>query len=647
MVYPFSAPPSEGSRPKRARAEIRGLGIERLGRTWFNAKRRRRQDVQTKLGAPGTPPKPGLSVLGRPLAYLRDHRLAVAGALVSVLLVLGANLSGPLLIRYAIDEGIGGRDQQALVLALAAMVVLAGLRGVFGFLQVYLAERVSHHVAYRLRDALFAKIQRLSFSYFDRSETGQLLTRLTNDVDQVRGFIGSGIVQIVQSVVMFAVSVTVIMVLDWRLALVTLLALAPIALVLGRFTRLIGPLFGRIMHHVGQMNTVMREALAGVRIVRTFGRQAHEAARYDAVNAGLLEQAIAASRAGSNTFPLIMLFANLGTLAIVGLGGWQVMDGRMTIGTLLAFTSYLGFLLIPIMTLGFTAMILSRASVSAGRIAELFDAPLDVTDRPGAVALPPIVGAVAFEQVGFRYPGSEQAVLSDVSFTVAPGETVAIVGMTGSGKSTLAHLVPRFYDASAGTVRVDGHDVKDVTLASLRGQIAIVLQEPLLFGGTIADNVAYGRPSATREEVELAARAARADDFIRGLDQGYDTVIGERGVGLSGGQRQRIAIARALLVDPRLIILDDSTSAVDAETEAAIQASLDRLMRDHQRTCLVIAHRFSTVREADRILVLHQGRLVAEGSHAELMASSPVYQDIVGTQLSKAEAASGQPGGAS
>jgi ATP-binding cassette subfamily B protein len=285
------------------------------------------------------------------------------------------------------------------------------------------------------------------------------------------------------------------------------------------------------------------------------------------------------------------------------------------------------------MTLGFSMVMIARAGASAIRVAEIFDAPLEVADAPEATDLAPIRGEVVFEGVGFRYPGSEKSSLEGVSFRVAPGEMVAIVGTTGSGKSTLVHLLPRFYDVASGCVRIDGQDLRTVKLASLRGQLGVVMQAPLLFSGTIAQNIAYGYPQATQEAIEAAAIAAQADAFIRALPEGYQTVIGERGVGLSGGQRQRIAIARAILVDPRLIILDDSTSAVDAETEAAIRESLDRLMRDKRRTCFVIAQRFSTVRDADRILVLDGGKLMAEGKHDQLLADCSLYAEILGAQF--------------
>ncbi|MDB5096131.1 MAG: Lipid export ATP-binding/permease protein MsbA, partial [Cyanobacteria bacterium RYN_339] len=577
--------------------------------------------------------------LRRLMTYLGAHRLATAGTFASILITLAANLATPLFIRSAVDEGVGHHDQQALWLALGCLVGAALLRGLFGYLQVYLAERTSQHVAFKLRGDLFEKVQRLSFSYYDQTESGQLLTRLTNDVDQVRTFFASGLAQVVQSAIMLVASVVLIVTLDWKLALLTLVSLVPIVLVLGRFTKVIRPMFMQVMMHMSRMNTVLRETLAGVRMVRAFGREAHEAGRYNAVNAQLLDQTILTTRAGSNTFPAIFFFSSLGTLVIVGFGGWEVMNDRLTLGTLLAFTSYLGFLLQPLMMLGFSAMLIARASASATRIVEIMDAPLDVTDKPDAVVLPPIQGEVVFDEVSFRYPGGEADVLSGVAFTVKPGETVAIVGMTGSGKSTLAHLLPRFYDVTKGAVRLDGHDVRDLTLGSLRGGMAIVLQEPLLFSGTVADNIAYGNPAATRAAVEQAARDAQAHDFISELPDGYDTVIGERGVGLSGGQRQRVAIARALLVNPRLIVLDDSTSAVDTQTERAIQGALDRLMREANRTCLVIAHRFSTLRDADRILVLDKGKLVGQGSHAELMRTNAVYQDIVGTQFSAGRSA--------
>src|SRR5262249_44029225 len=341
----------------------------------------------------------------------------------------------------------------------------------------------------------------------------------------------------------------------------------------------------------------------------------------------------------ANNFPWVNFFANLGTLAIVGFGGVQIFGGHLTIGELIAFNGYLAFLLMPILLLRFLAAVVARAGASGLRVFELLDAAVEVTDKPGAAVLPPLAGRVEFRDVHFRYAGGEREILRGVSFGIAPGQTVALLGTTGAGKSTITNLVPRFYDVTGGAVLIDGHDVRDVTLASLRGQIGIVLQEALLFAGTVHDNIAYGRPDATLDEVRAAAAAAQAASFIEALPEGYDTVIGEKGVGLSGGQRQRLAIARALLTDPRILILDDSTSAVDAETEVAIQAALDRLMRDANKTALVIAQRISTVRDADLILVLDEGRIVARGRHEELVASSPLYNEIVGSQLREEKAA--------
>ncbi|MDQ6907819.1 MAG: ABC transporter ATP-binding protein/permease, partial [Chloroflexota bacterium] len=359
----------------------------------------------------------------------------------------------------------------------------------------------------------------------------------------------------------------------------------------------------------------------------------HETARYRGINDELLDKNLATIRAFSNNFPFVFFFANLGTLAVVWFGGWQVIGGGLTVGSLVAFNTYLSFLLFPVLTIGFQAAGISRAGASAVRVFDVLDAPLDLHDAPDATVLPPIIGRVAFDDVHFRYPGGERDILRGVSFVIEPGQTVAVLGTTGSGKSTLMNLLPRFYDVTGGAVTVDGHDVRHVTLASLRGQIGIVLQETLLFSGSVRDNIAYGKPTATQQEVEAAAQAAQADGFIRALPQGYETLVGERGVGLSGGQRQRIAIARALLVDPRLLLLDDSTSAVDAETESLIQEALDRLMRDSRRTAFVIAQRISTVRDADLILVLDEGKIAAQGTHAELLRDSALYNDILGSQL--------------
>src|SRR5215217_5784103 len=575
----------------------------------------------------------GLVAVRRALLYLRSYKGGALGAFLALLLASVASLTTPQLIRIAIDEGIAPRSMNVILLAVGGLVGAALVRGLFTFLQGYLAERASQGVAYDLRNDLFAKIERLGFGYYDRVETGQLVTRLTSDVEQIRSFVGSGVVQLAAAAVMLLGTTALLFWTEWRLALMALSIVPVIFVLLLRFVRRIGPLFREVQQTLGRLNSVLQEDLAGIRVIRTFVREGYEVARYRSVNDELLGKNLVTVRTFSNNFPFIFLLGNLGTLIIVLFGGLQVIGGRLTIGELVAFNTYLGFLLFPILTIGFLAAGISRAGASSLRVFEVLDAPLEVEDATGAVPLPPISCRVEFDGVHFRYPGDEREILRGLSFSAEPGQTVAILGTTGSGKSTLVNLIPRFYDVTGGSVRLDGYDVRDVTLASLRSQIGVVMQSSLLFSGRVRDNIAYGKPDATQEEIEAAARAAQADEFIRGLPEGYDTVVGERGVGLSGGQRQRIAIARALLIDPRLLILDDSTSAVDAETEAAIQDSLDRLMREGHRTVFVIAQRISTVRDADLILVLDNGEIAAMGTHEELLRDSELYNEILGSQV--------------
>jgi ATP-binding cassette subfamily B protein len=583
-------------------------------------------------GGPARPAGGGRAVW-RALGYLRKYRGETIGALIALVCVSATNLAAPQMIRLAIDGGLQPRRWQIVLVAVGALVAIAAGRGLFNFLQGYLAERASQGVAFDLRDALFARIQRLSFSYYDQAQTGQLLTRLTNDVEQVRTFVGTGVIQLAASLLMLIGCAVLLFLINPKLAGVALLTVLPIFYVLKVFVTRIGPLFGRVQAALGRLNAILQEDLQGLRVVRAFSGEEREAARYEVVNRELRDLNLGVIAAIANNFPFVNLCANLGTIAVVGFGGLQVFGHHLTIGELIAFNSYLGFLLMPIMMIGFLAAMISRAGASALRVFELLDAPLEVGDPPGATALPPVVGKVEFDEVRFRYAGSEREILRGVSLTVEPGQMVALLGTTGAGKSTVINLIPRFYDVTGGRVLIDGHDVRTVTLSSLRSQIGVVLQEALLFSGSVRDNIAYGRPEATLEEVRAAAEAAQAHEFIATLPQGYDTIIGERGVGLSGGQRQRIAIARVLLLQPRLLILDDSTSAVDAETEMAIQSALDRLMRDKRFTAFVIAQRISTVRDADLILILDEGKIVARGTHEQLLVDSRIYNDILGSQL--------------
>jgi ATP-binding cassette, subfamily B, multidrug efflux pump len=590
-------------------------------------------DSSPRPARPGAPSPGANKAVGRALGYLKSYRLESGMALLSLLLVTVANLFAPQLIRVAVDDGISNKNWNTVLYAVGGLIGAALVRSLFTFLQGYLAERASQGVAFDIRETLFEKLQRLGFSYYDQAQTGNLVTRLTSDVEAVRGFVGTGIVQIIAALLTLFGTIIVLFVVNWSLTLVVLLTIPPIFYLLFRFVSQIGPRFGQVQIALSKLNTVLQEDLRGLKVVRAFGRQDFEQKRYQSANADLLEKNVVTIQSIAGIFPNVIFFGNLGTLAVVWYGGLEVLGGKLSLGELLAFNSYLGFLLQPIFTLGFLAAGIARAGSSAERIFEVLDAPLDVQDKKDAIILPPLLGNVEFKDVSFRYLGAEKEVLRGINFAVQAGQVVAILGTTGSGKSSLTNLIPRFYDVSKGSITLDGHDLRDLQLSSLRGQIGIVLQEATLFSGTIRENIAYGKPEASLEEVIAAAQAAQATEFIFKLEHGFETIVGERGIGLSGGQRQRLAIARALLVKPKMLILDDSTSAVDAQTENLIQDALDNLMKAEHRTTFVIAQRISTVRNADLILILENGQIKASGTHEVLLETSELYNDILGSQL--------------
>jgi ATP-binding cassette subfamily B protein len=457
------------------------------------------------------------------------------------------------------------------------------------------------------------------------------MVRATDDVEQVRGFIGRGLLMVLQAVVTLVGAIVLLAATNWQLTLVVI-PILPIALVLFMiFGRVARPLFMEVQARLSHLNTLLQESLAGITVIKAFTSEKRESEMFEKSAISLRDQFIKVGTIFSFLFPLTFLTANVGQAAVTYFGGQQIIGGTLTLGEWQKFGIYLWMVFFPMGMLGFIISLASQAAASASRIFDILDTESEVKDKPDAQPLPEVQGYVTFEDVTFRYFSSGQNVLTDVNIEAEPGETVALLGATGSGKTTIINLIPRFYDVSEGAVKIDGQDVRDVKLEDLRSQIGIVLQETTLFTGSIRDNIAFGRPDATMEDVEEAAKAAAAHDFITSFEQGYDTPVGERGTTLSGGQKQRVAIARALLLNPKILILDDSTSSVDLATEVRIQRALDRLMKG--RTSFVIAQRISTVMSADQILVLDKGQVVARGKHEELMASSPIYADIYHSQL--------------
>jgi ATP-binding cassette subfamily B multidrug efflux pump len=572
-----------------------------------------------------------LKGIRRAFGFIKPFTLLAIGAFISLILVNAANLVTPQLLKILIDKGISQKLMGTIVQIAVLLVVIALGRGIFNFLQGYWAERVSQGIAYEMRNRIFSKLQKLSFTYHDQSQTGKLMTRMTSDVELVKMFTGNGLLQLSSAFIMFFGTLAILFSMNWKLTLIFLGMLPVIGVLFSVFIKKVMPLSRTIQQKLGAVNTVLQENLAGIRIVKAFAREEFEIGRFEERNQDYKSENIKLVNAFSTFFPLAFFVANLASAIVIWVGGLMVIKESITLGELVAFTSYQGYFLMPVFMLGFIASSLSRAEASAERIFEILDAKSEVEDKPEAFILPPVVGQVTFKDVCFKYTGSESYVIEEASFTVEPNQTIAILGQTGSGKSSIINLIPRFYDVSSGQVFIDGIDVCDVTLDSLRRQIGMVLQETTLFAGTIRENIAYGKPEALMDEIILVAKAAQANEFINEMPEGYETIIGERGVGLSGGQKQRIAIARALLLQPRILIMDDSTSSVDSETEFLIQQALEELRKG--RTTFVIAQRISTVRNADKILVMEDAKIAAQGTHQELMQTSELYAEILETQM--------------
>lgn len=564
----------------------------------------------------------------------------------SLIVITISNLFVPSLIRDVIDLGLV-RGDTALVTSIGLVLIgIGAIRSALNFVQRYNAEWLSHRLDYDLRNALYERIQRLPFAFHDHSQTGQLLARCTEDVGNVQRFVGFALMDLINLVLLTVGITTILLATNVRLTLISLSPIPLLMLYAVRFGTRIAPYFTRINQSLARLSTILQETLAGVQVVKAFAREPGERSRFADSNHELYQHRLDTVRQWADAFPMMEMFIIFSTVLVIWFGGQEVLSGELTLGELAAFNAYVLLLAAPVQRLGFVVYIFGEASASSTRIFEVLDQPSVIRDAAEAVELPAIRGRVEFEHVTFAYErpdtllrtderengaGMTRAALRDVSFVAHPDQVVALIGLTGSGKSTIINLIPRFYDTSSGTVRIDGTDVRDVTLKSLRSQIGIVLQESVLFSMSIQENIAFGRPDASRDDVIAAAKAAHAHDFIVKTPKGYDTVVGEKGITLSGGQRQRVAIARALLMEPRILILDDSTSSVDMRTEYEIQQALAELMQN--RTTFVIAQRLSTIKRADQILVLGEGRIVQHGTHEELLRQGGLYGEIYDLQL--------------
>lgn len=571
-----------------------------------------------------------MQILKRLFHYVRPYWQPLLFTVILLLLETGLSLAPPLFQRAIIDGVLATGDMSQL------WKLVAGLVGVYALLQaVSMAEQYVRHVLgarfiFDLRVRLYAHLQRLSLAFFEQTSTGELMSRVTNDVEALENFVTHGVTLTAVDLLRLLGASAILVAMEWRLALVVLIPVPFIALGLRYFNRYARPIYRQARDRLGDINARLEDNLAGIRVTQAFVQEEPELLRFSDASRQYYHQRVRSIRAWSTYFPVLRFLALLGTALVLGFGARMVANGQVTLGTLVAFLAYSTSFYEPLNRLTEIDNILQQAIAAGERIFELMDEVSDIQDAPDAAPLETVAGDVVFDDVHFRYKDGEE-VLHDVDFHIAPGEVVALVGPSGAGKTSIARLLSRFYDPVHGRVLVDGHDLRDVQLASLRRHVAVVLQDTFLFNATVRDNLCYGKPDATDAEIIAAATAAYAHEFIEQLPQGYDTEIGERGVKLSGGQKQRLALARAILADPRILILDEATSSVDAEAEYLIQQALDEVMKG--RTALVIAHRLSTIRNADKIVALESGRIREIGSHQELLARGGLYSQLYQRQL--------------
>lgn len=580
-----------------------------------------------------------MRIILRLIVFVRKRWPWLALAFICLALSTGFALIIPRMLGTGIDTALRVESgflwwslprETAILLVAGTVIAASALRGAADYGRTYLSQVVSQKVSYDIRNAFYERLQRLSFAYHDQAQTGQLMSRATVDVEAIRMFFAMGITGLAELAILLVAITAILLSLNWQLALLTFLFMPAIGWRAITFSRRLRPIWGRIQELMAVLGTILQESLTGIRVVKAFTRQQHEGQKFSDQANLLYNEHIGVARQMAINLPLMLFLMSVPTVLILWYGGRQVINGAMTIGDLTSFILYLGMMVMPVRRLGMIGNLLSRTQSAGQRILEILDTESAVKEKPNAIELGKVAGSISLEGVSFSYD-SMSPTLDNISFNVKPGALVALLGSSGSGKSTIANLIPRFYDVTAGAIKIDGIDIRDVTLASLRRNVGIAQQDIFLFSGSIRDNIAYGAVSASAEQVEVVAKAAHLHEYIVGLPEGYDTWVGERGLTLSGGEKQRLSIARTLLINPSILILDDSTSSVDAETEHLIRQALSLLIKG--RTTFIITHRLPIIKNADLILMLDKGRVIEMGTHDELMSNEGVYHQIYRSQL--------------